>query len=146
MRLLCLNWFKCFVFWLKTFVINRSWLFSFQLRKSFKDLKKKFNNLKFNYMKKNDKSRNLKAVKNQIQQIEIYVEKLQVRHTLFATTTKSHFPHSLLFNGFEIIPRSCIFCLPLSILILSLFLSWSRYCRNGCRYLQSKWLPAQRSI
>nr|XP_046223730.1 coiled-coil domain-containing protein 141-like isoform X4 [Oncorhynchus gorbuscha] len=49
-----------------------------ELRKSFKDLKKKFNNLKFNYMKKNDKSRNLKAVKNQIQQIEIYVEKLQI--------------------------------------------------------------------
>ncbi|CAB1328715.1 unnamed protein product [Coregonus sp. 'balchen'] len=49
-----------------------------ELRESFKDLKKKFNNLKFNYMKRNDKSRNLKAVKNQIQQIEIYNEKLQV--------------------------------------------------------------------
>uniref|UniRef100_A0A6Q2XU33 Ig-like domain-containing protein n=1 Tax=Esox lucius TaxID=8010 RepID=A0A6Q2XU33_ESOLU len=49
-----------------------------ELRDSFKDLKKKFNNLKFNYMKKNDKSRNLKAIKNQIQQIEIYVEKLQI--------------------------------------------------------------------
>ncbi|XP_055727116.1 coiled-coil domain-containing protein 141-like isoform X2 [Salvelinus fontinalis] len=49
-----------------------------ELRKSFKDLKKKFNNLKFNYMKKNDESWNLKAVKNQIQQIEIYVEKLQI--------------------------------------------------------------------
>jgi len=49
------------------------------MRESFKDLKKKFNNLKFNYMKKNEKSRNLKAVKNQIQQIEIYIEKLQVK-------------------------------------------------------------------
>ncbi|KAI4891466.1 hypothetical protein NFI96_032851 [Prochilodus magdalenae] len=48
------------------------------LKESFKDLKKKFNNLKFNYMKKNEKMRNLKAVKNQIQQIEIYTEKLQV--------------------------------------------------------------------
>lgn len=50
-----------------------------QLRESFKDIKKKFNNLKFNYMKKNEKLRNMKAVKNQIQQIDIYVEKLQVR-------------------------------------------------------------------
>ncbi|XP_043104600.1 coiled-coil domain-containing protein 141 isoform X2 [Puntigrus tetrazona] len=49
-----------------------------EMRESFKDLKKKFNNLKFNYLKKNEKSRNLKAVKNQIQQIEIYIEKLQV--------------------------------------------------------------------
>ncbi|XP_016355623.1 coiled-coil domain-containing protein 141-like [Sinocyclocheilus anshuiensis] len=49
-----------------------------EMRESFRDLKKKFNNLKFNYMKKNEKSRNLKAVKNQIQQIEIYIEKLQV--------------------------------------------------------------------
>lgn len=48
------------------------------MRESFKDLRKKFNNLKFNYMKKNDKSRNLKAVRNQIQQIEIYIEKLVV--------------------------------------------------------------------
>lgn len=50
-----------------------------QLRESFKDIKKKFNNLKFNYMKKNEKLRNMKAVKNQIQQIDIYLEKLQVR-------------------------------------------------------------------
>nr|XP_055071320.1 coiled-coil domain-containing protein 141 isoform X1 [Misgurnus anguillicaudatus] len=49
-----------------------------ELKESFKDLKKKINNLKFNYIKKNEKSRNLKAVKNQIQQIEIYIEKLQV--------------------------------------------------------------------
>ncbi len=53
------------------------------MRESFKDLKKKFNNLKFNYMKKNEKSRNLKAVKNQIQQIEIYIEKLQVKKLSF---------------------------------------------------------------
>lgn len=54
--------------------------FVFQLKESFKDLKKKFNNLKFNYMKKNEKLRNLKAVRNQLQQIEIYVEKLQVNN------------------------------------------------------------------
>uniref|UniRef100_A0A8C7QZH4 Coiled-coil domain containing 141 n=1 Tax=Oncorhynchus mykiss TaxID=8022 RepID=A0A8C7QZH4_ONCMY len=60
-----------------------------ELRKSFKDLKKKFNNLKFNYMKKNDKSRNLKAVKNQIQQIEIYVEKLQKRVQVFTVKVTS---------------------------------------------------------
>lgn len=52
---------------------------SLQLRESFKDIKKKFNNLKFNYMKKNEKLRNMKAVKNQLQQIDIYLEKLQVR-------------------------------------------------------------------
>lgn len=34
-------------------------------------------------MKKNEKSRNLKAVKNQIQQIEIYIEKLQVMVSSF---------------------------------------------------------------
>uniref|UniRef100_A0A8C7JM83 Coiled-coil domain-containing protein 141 n=1 Tax=Oncorhynchus kisutch TaxID=8019 RepID=A0A8C7JM83_ONCKI len=61
-----------------------------ELRKSFKDLKKKFNNLKFNYMKKNDKSRNLKAVKNQIQQIEIYVEKLQKRVQVFTVKVTSN--------------------------------------------------------
>ncbi|XP_017325747.1 coiled-coil domain-containing protein 141 isoform X3 [Ictalurus punctatus] len=49
-----------------------------ELRESFKDIKKKFNNLKFNYMKKNEKLRNMKAVKNQIQQIDIYLEKLQI--------------------------------------------------------------------
>ncbi|KAM9486119.1 coiled-coil domain-containing protein 141 isoform 2-T2 [Clarias gariepinus] len=48
-----------------------------ELRESFKDIKKKFNNLKFNYLKKNEKMRNMKAVKNQIQQIDIYLEKLQ---------------------------------------------------------------------
>uniref|UniRef100_A0AAY4EX74 Ig-like domain-containing protein n=1 Tax=Denticeps clupeoides TaxID=299321 RepID=A0AAY4EX74_9TELE len=49
-----------------------------EIRESFKDLKKKFNNLKFNYVKKNDKSRNIKAVKNQMQQTEVYTEKLLV--------------------------------------------------------------------
>jgi len=34
-------------------------------------------------MKKNEKSRNVKAVKNQLQQIEIYIEKLQVRKSSF---------------------------------------------------------------
>ncbi|KAM3916419.1 coiled-coil domain-containing protein 141 isoform 2-T2 [Leptodactylus fuscus] len=49
-----------------------------ELKESFKDLKKKFNNLKFNYTKKADKGRNLKVIKNQIQQVEMYAEKIQV--------------------------------------------------------------------
>lgn len=49
-----------------------------QLRESFKDLKKKFNNLKFNYMKKTEKARNMKVLKVQIQQVDTYAEKLQV--------------------------------------------------------------------
>ncbi|KAI4544050.1 hypothetical protein MG293_004316 [Ovis ammon polii] len=47
------------------------------LKESFKEIKKKFNNLKFNYTKKNEKARNLKALKYQIQQVDIYAEKLQ---------------------------------------------------------------------
>ncbi|XP_029461760.1 coiled-coil domain-containing protein 141 isoform X2 [Rhinatrema bivittatum] len=49
-----------------------------ELRESFKDIKKKFNNLKFNYTKKAEKTRNLKVLKNQIQQVEMYAEKIQV--------------------------------------------------------------------
>ncbi|KAK2502236.1 hypothetical protein MC885_016700, partial [Smutsia gigantea] len=48
-----------------------------ELKESFKDIKKKFNNLKFNYTKKNEKARNLKALKYQIQQVDTYAEKLQ---------------------------------------------------------------------
>ncbi|XP_040083660.1 coiled-coil domain-containing protein 141 isoform X4 [Oryx dammah] len=48
-----------------------------ELKESFKEIKKKFNNLKFNYTKKNEKARNLKALKYQIQQVDIYAEKLQ---------------------------------------------------------------------
>ncbi|XP_077304232.1 coiled-coil domain-containing protein 141 isoform X1 [Lithobates pipiens] len=48
-----------------------------ELKESFKDLKKKFNNLKFNYTKKADKGRNLKVIKNQLQQVEMYAERLQ---------------------------------------------------------------------
>uniref|UniRef100_F1RZC6 Coiled-coil domain-containing protein 141 n=1 Tax=Sus scrofa TaxID=9823 RepID=F1RZC6_PIG len=48
-----------------------------ELKESFRDIKKKFNNLKFNYTKKNEKARNLKALKYQIQQIDMYAEKLQ---------------------------------------------------------------------
>uniref|UniRef100_A0A8C0K2R3 Coiled-coil domain containing 141 n=1 Tax=Canis lupus dingo TaxID=286419 RepID=A0A8C0K2R3_CANLU len=47
------------------------------LKESFKDIKKKFNNLKFNYTKKNEKARNLKALKNQIQQVDAHAEKIQ---------------------------------------------------------------------
>ncbi|XP_017689675.1 PREDICTED: coiled-coil domain-containing protein 141 [Lepidothrix coronata] len=49
-----------------------------ELKESFKDLKKKFNNLKFNYMKKTEKARNLKVLKIQIQQVDTYAEKIQV--------------------------------------------------------------------
>ncbi|XP_062972381.1 coiled-coil domain-containing protein 141 [Elgaria multicarinata webbii] len=49
-----------------------------EIRESFKDLKKKFNNMKFNYSKKTEKSRNLKTLRIQIQQVEGYTEKMQV--------------------------------------------------------------------
>ncbi|KAM6307155.1 coiled-coil domain-containing protein 141 [Aegotheles albertisi] len=49
-----------------------------ELRDSFKELKKKFNNLKFNYTKKTEKSRNLKVLKIQIQQVDTYTEKVQI--------------------------------------------------------------------
>ncbi|XP_065526300.1 coiled-coil domain-containing protein 141 isoform X2 [Lathamus discolor] len=49
-----------------------------ELKESFKDLKKKFNNLKFNYTKKAEKARNLKVLKIQIQQVEIYADKIQI--------------------------------------------------------------------
>ncbi|XP_053327616.1 coiled-coil domain-containing protein 141 isoform X2 [Spea bombifrons] len=52
-----------------------------ELNESFKDLKKKFNNLKFNYTKKADKGRNLKLIKNQIQQVEMQAEKIQILKT-----------------------------------------------------------------
>ncbi|KAM5326428.1 coiled-coil domain-containing protein 141 isoform 2-T2 [Glossophaga mutica] len=48
-----------------------------ELRESFKDIKKKFNNLKFNYSKKNEKAKNLKALKYQIQQVNVHAEKIQ---------------------------------------------------------------------
>lgn len=53
-------------------------MFHFQLRDSFKEVKKRFSNLKFNYQKRNDRTRNAKAVRNQLQQVELYEEKLQV--------------------------------------------------------------------
>ncbi|CAK6974038.1 coiled-coil domain-containing protein 141 [Scomber scombrus] len=49
-----------------------------QLCDSFKELKKRFSNLKFNYLKRNDRTRNVKAARNQLQQVEVYEEKLQV--------------------------------------------------------------------
>ncbi|XP_068457611.1 coiled-coil domain-containing protein 141 isoform X2 [Clinocottus analis] len=49
-----------------------------QLRDSFKELKKRFSNLRFNYLKRNDRTRNTKAARNQLQQVELYEEKLQV--------------------------------------------------------------------
>uniref|UniRef100_A0A3Q3BGX8 Coiled-coil domain containing 141 n=1 Tax=Kryptolebias marmoratus TaxID=37003 RepID=A0A3Q3BGX8_KRYMA len=48
-----------------------------QLRGSFKELKKRFSNSKFNFLKRNDRTRNTKAVRNQLQQVEIFQEKLQ---------------------------------------------------------------------
>nr|XP_060635845.1 coiled-coil domain-containing protein 141 isoform X6 [Anolis sagrei ordinatus] len=48
-----------------------------ELRESFKDLKKKFNNMKFNYSKRSERARNLKTLRIQIQQVEAYSEKMQ---------------------------------------------------------------------
>ncbi|XP_003406016.2 coiled-coil domain-containing protein 141 [Loxodonta africana] len=48
-----------------------------ELKESFKDIKKKFNNSKFNYSKKNEKARNLKVLKYQIEQVDTYAEKMQ---------------------------------------------------------------------
>lgn len=49
-----------------------------ELKESFKDIKKKFNNLKFNYTKKNEKARHLKALRYHTQQVDMYAEKVQV--------------------------------------------------------------------
>ncbi|KAM8806590.1 coiled-coil domain-containing protein 141 [Eudromia elegans] len=49
-----------------------------ELRESFKDLKKKFNNLKFNYTKKTERARNMKVLKIQIQQVDVCAEKIQI--------------------------------------------------------------------
>ncbi|XP_039185104.1 coiled-coil domain-containing protein 141 isoform X3 [Crotalus tigris] len=49
-----------------------------ELRESFKDLRKKFNNMKFNYSKKTEKARNLKTLRIQIQQMDAFSEKYQV--------------------------------------------------------------------
>uniref|UniRef100_A0A3Q3JC78 Ig-like domain-containing protein n=1 Tax=Monopterus albus TaxID=43700 RepID=A0A3Q3JC78_MONAL len=48
-----------------------------QLCDSFKELKKHFSNLRFNYLKRNNRTRNLKATRNQLQQVELYEEKLR---------------------------------------------------------------------
>lgn len=40
-------------------------------------MKKRFSNLKFNFLKRNDRTRNTKAIRNQLQQVELYEEKLQ---------------------------------------------------------------------
>ncbi|RVE57819.1 hypothetical protein OJAV_G00203180 [Oryzias javanicus] len=48
-----------------------------QLWDSFKELKKCFSNTRFNYLKRNNRNRNLKVARNQLQQVEVYGEKLQ---------------------------------------------------------------------
>ncbi|XP_034741680.1 coiled-coil domain-containing protein 141-like [Etheostoma cragini] len=48
-----------------------------QLRDSFKELKKRFNNLRFNFLKRNDRRGNTKAIRNHLQQVELNEEKLQ---------------------------------------------------------------------
>lgn len=67
---------------------NFTLLLIFQLRSSFRELKRRFGNSKFSYSKRNDRSRNPKAVRNQLQQVEMYEEKLQARptspHTIFS--------------------------------------------------------------
>ncbi|XP_061580073.1 coiled-coil domain-containing protein 141 [Cololabis saira] len=60
-----------------------------QICDSFKELKKRFSNTKFNYLKRNDRTRNMKAVRNQLQQVELYEEKLQVlRKRLHGVTSR----------------------------------------------------------
>ncbi|KAI9534580.1 hypothetical protein NQZ68_012813, partial [Dissostichus eleginoides] len=60
-----------------------------QLRESFKELKKRFSNLRFNYLKRNDRTRNTKAARNQLQQVELYEEKLQaLRKRLGGATSR----------------------------------------------------------
>ncbi|KAK7940049.1 hypothetical protein WMY93_003375 [Mugilogobius chulae] len=62
-----------------------------QLRDSFKDLKKRFSNLKFNYQKRNDRSRNIKAAKNQLQQVDVYEDKLEgLKSRLLLLTARVH--------------------------------------------------------
>ncbi|XP_056390309.1 coiled-coil domain-containing protein 141 isoform X2 [Hyla sarda] len=79
-----------------------------ELKESFKDLKKKFNNLKFNYTKKADKGRNLKVIKNQIQQVEMYAEKMQALkkkiENLERKTLPSNVPQQL--NKADVIQES----------------------------------------
>lgn len=50
----------------------------FQLGDSFKELKKRFSNTKINFLKRNDRTRNPKAARNQLQQMEVLQDKLQV--------------------------------------------------------------------
>lgn len=70
-------------------------LLIFQLRDSFRELKRRFGNTKFNYSKRNDRSRNPKAVRNQQQQVAMYEEKLQVCPTSphLVLTWSSPVPH-----------------------------------------------------
>lgn len=87
------------------------WCFIFQLRDSFKELKKRFSNLKFNYLKRNDRTRNTKATRNQLQQVELYEEKLQAspapdpdflplfHFTYFYDTTRSRYNKCYLNKG-----------------------------------------------
>lgn len=53
----------------------------FQLRDSFKELKKRFSNLKLNFLKRNDRTRNANAIRKQLQQLQLYLEKVQVGPT-----------------------------------------------------------------
>lgn len=50
----------------------------FQLRDSFQELKMRFSNLKLNFLKRNDRTRNVNAIRKQLQQLQLYEEKLQV--------------------------------------------------------------------
>ncbi|XP_069791947.1 coiled-coil domain-containing protein 141 isoform X2 [Narcine bancroftii] len=70
-----------------------------ELKESYKDLKRKFSNLKFNHLRKNDKFRNLKVIGNQIHQVEMYTErkeifkkKMQQHMTKFSTILEKHIP------------------------------------------------------
>ncbi|XP_072903216.1 coiled-coil domain-containing protein 141 isoform X4 [Hemitrygon akajei] len=48
-----------------------------ELKESYKDLKRKFNNLKFSHLKKKEKFSNLKVIRTQVQQVEMYIERIE---------------------------------------------------------------------
>ncbi|XP_059822757.1 coiled-coil domain-containing protein 141 [Hypanus sabinus] len=48
-----------------------------ELKECYKDLKRKFNNLKFSHLKKKEKFSNLKVIRTQVQQVEMYIERIE---------------------------------------------------------------------
>lgn len=63
------------------------------------DLKKRFRSLKSNFLKRNDRTRNAKAIRNQLQQVELYEQKLQVGPALQVQPVLPEPPHVRLLAG-----------------------------------------------